>query len=260
MVLLILTERIRHAIQTAIACPEFDVSVKDRLLPFLRGEVKVPTMPALSTAPYPTEGNFVVEGNVADGVPLELVKEVSSFLVSREAKMGNEIGLSHYWLHELLVGSTVYTHPQPVRMKSPMLLNRIETILTDQSNAEYNRMIGDVFSESPTDMHYFFQVNRGDVRELRAHLSAIVNATFTIVAVFVAIYAVSKTITNDIGMRVLLGLIGALVVAVAEAWLYMRHVAANKPPKTIRRRRSSRMSTKRRSVVIPNEQSISMPQ
>lgn len=91
MILLILTERIRRAIQTAIDCPEFDDSVKNRLLPFLRGEVKVPTRPVMLPT-HPTEGAVVVETHVADGVPLELVKEVSNFLVDREVKMGNEVG------------------------------------------------------------------------------------------------------------------------------------------------------------------------
>jgi len=256
MILLILTERIRHAIQTAIECPDFDTSVKKRLLPVLRGEVKVPTTPVVTPA-HPTEGTAVV----ADGVPLELVKEVSSFLVSREVKMGIEVGLSQYWLHELLAGTTVYNQPQSTRMKSPELLNRLETVITDKSNAGYNgynRMISNVITEEPMDMHYFFNVNHADVQELRAHLSAIINATITIVVVFVALYAVSKAFTHDVGLRVLLGLLGALLVAFAEAWLYMRQVQVSKPTR-LRRRRSSRMS-KRRSMSIPHGQSIQMPQ
>jgi len=144
-------------------------------------------------------------------------------------------------------------------MKSPELLNRLETVITDKSNAGYNRMISNVITEEPMDLHYFFNVNHADVQELRAHLSAIINATITIVVVFVALYAVSKAFTHDVSLRVLLGLLGALFVAFAEAWLYMRHVQVSKPTRQVRRRRSSRMS-KRRSMSIPHGQSIQMPQ
>jgi len=252
MVFLVLTERIRGAIQMAIDCPEFDSSMKNRLQSFLRGEVKVPTGPV-----QPTKDGDVAKVDVADGVPLEFVKEVSSFLVSREKNMGNEIGLSQYWLHELLAGSAVYTPPQSPRMKSPELLNRLENIIADNSNADYARMVSGVLMEPSVDMRYFFQVNQDDIRELRGHLSAIVNIMFTIVAVFVAVYAASKTVMQDVGLRVLLGLFGAIIVAVAEAWLYMRHVAMSKPPKKLRRRRSSRL-VKKRSIVIPPGQPIQM--
>jgi hypothetical protein len=68
MVLLILTERIRTAINQALQSPEFDESAKQRLRTYLK---------------------------VSSGIPLDLIKEVSSFLVSRDGKLGREIGNYH---------------------------------------------------------------------------------------------------------------------------------------------------------------------
>ncbi|CAG8603809.1 9145_t:CDS:1, partial [Racocetra persica] len=68
MVLLVLTERIRHAIYQAIQSPDFDESAKQRLKTYLKSR------------------------EPKSSIPLDLVKEVSKFLVNRDGKLGREIG------------------------------------------------------------------------------------------------------------------------------------------------------------------------
>lgn len=72
MVLLVLTDRIRTAIYHALQSPEFDESAKQRLKNYLK---------------------------LSSCIPLDLIKEVSKFLVSHDGKLGKEIGkLSIYFL------------------------------------------------------------------------------------------------------------------------------------------------------------------
>jgi hypothetical protein len=195
MVLLVLTDRIRTAIYQAMQSPEFDESAKQRLQNYLK---------------------------VSSCVPLDLIKEVSKFLISRDNKLGKEIGLSRYWLHELLTGSGVYMEPRKEKVKSPELVARLEKILAEQANKEYARMIGKVASSY--DVETFKLLDTEEFQSIRGQLTAIINITFTVVAVFAAVYHVAQTITGDTGMRVLLAFTGSVIVGVAETFLYMRYL------------------------------------
>ncbi|RIB03181.1 endoplasmic reticulum-based factor for assembly of V-ATPase-domain-containing protein [Gigaspora rosea] len=218
MVLLVLTERIRHAIYQALQSPEFDESAKQRLRSYLKSSACI---------------------------PLDLIKEVSKFLVNRDGELGKEIGFSSYWLHELLTGSGVYMEPRQDRVKSPELLARLEKILAEQANKEYARMIGRVASSY--DVETFKLLDTEEFKSIRGQLTAIINITFTVVAVFAAVYHVAQTITGDTGMRVLLALTGSVIVGVAETFLYMRYLTGfdkndNKEVQRKQRRRSSAAS------------------
>jgi hypothetical protein len=76
MVLLVLTDRIRTAIYQALQSPEFDESAKQRLKNYLK---------------------------LSSCIPLDLIKEVSKFLVSRDGKLGKEIGNLLFLLCNLLL-------------------------------------------------------------------------------------------------------------------------------------------------------------
>ncbi|CAG8571557.1 5494_t:CDS:2 [Ambispora gerdemannii] len=182
MVLLVLTERIRKAVFVAMESPEFDSAAKARLKSYIKG---------------------------SSCLPLDLVKEVSKFLVSRDGKLGREIGLSNFWLHELLTGSGVYVEQHKEKPKNPKLIARLEEILAEQANKEYARMIGRVASSY--DMETFKILDTEEFSSIRGQLTAIVNITFTVVAVFAAVYHVSHTITGDTGMRILLAGFGGLL-------------------------------------------------
>uniref|UniRef100_A0A1D1XSM7 Transmembrane protein 199 n=1 Tax=Anthurium amnicola TaxID=1678845 RepID=A0A1D1XSM7_9ARAE len=214
MVLLVLTDRIRTAIYQAIQSPEFDESAKQRLQNYLKA---------------------------SSCIPLDLIKEVSKFLVGRDGKLGKEIGLSRYWLHELLTGSGVYMEPRKEKVKSPELVARLEKILAEQANKEYARMIGKVASSY--DVETFKLLDTEEFQSIRGQLTAIINITFTVVAVFAAVYHVAQTITGDTGMRVLLAFTGSVIVGVAETFLYMRYLTGYDKDDTTKERKPRRRST-----------------
>ncbi|CAG8767719.1 675_t:CDS:2, partial [Acaulospora colombiana] len=146
---------------------------------------------------------------------------------------------SRYWLHELLTGSGVYVDPRKERVKSPELLARLEAILAEQANKEYARMIGRVASSY--DVETFKLLDTEEFQSFRGQLTAIINITFTVVAVFAAVYHVAQNITGDTGMRVLLALAGSTIIGIAETFLYMRYLTGfdkqeQKERKTSRRK------------------------
>ncbi|CAG8453854.1 9758_t:CDS:2 [Racocetra fulgida] len=168
MVLLVLTERIRHAIFQAIQSPDFDESAKQRLKTYLKSR------------------------EPKSSIPLDLVKEVSKFLVNRDGKLGREI-----------------------------------------ADKEYARMIGRVASSY--DVETFKLLDTEEFQSVRGQLTAIINITFTVVAVFAAVYHVAQTITGDTGMVGVslllrtgypdLPKLDPVIVGVAETFLYMRYLA-----------------------------------
>ncbi|CAG8523234.1 11688_t:CDS:2 [Funneliformis mosseae] len=220
MVLLVLTDRIRTAIYQAVQSPEFDESAKKRLKSYLKASACV---------------------------PLDLIKEVSKFLLGRDGKLGKEIGLSNYWLHDLLTGSGVYVEPRKEKPKSPELIARLESILAEQANKEYARMIGRVASSY--DVETFKLLDTEEFQSVRGQLTAIINITFTVVAVFAAVYHVAQTITGDTGMRVLLAFTGSVIVGVAETILYMRYLTGY--DKIEQKERKPRRRSSASSVIKP---------
>ena len=82
--------------------------------------------------------------------------------------------------------------------QSPELVARLEKILAEQANKEYARMIGKVASSY--DVETFKLLDTEEFQSVRGQLTAIINITFTVVAVFAAVYHVAQTITGDTGM------------------------------------------------------------
>ncbi|RHZ70261.1 hypothetical protein Glove_273g8 [Diversispora epigaea] len=227
MVLLVLTERIRSAVCQALQSPEFDESAKQRLKSYLK-----------SSSPY---------------IPLDLMKEVSKFLTSRDGKLGKEIGLSRFWLHELLTGSGVYAEQRKKeKTKNPELIARLESILAEQANKEYARMVGRVASSY--DVETFKILDTEEFQNVRSQLTAIINITFTIVAVFAAVYHVAQNITGDTGTRVLLALAGSAIIGVAETFLYMRYLTGyDKKPEKKERKQRRRSTTPNVNTINNNK-------
>lgn len=70
---------------------------------------------------------------------------------------------------------------------------------------------------------------RQEMNTAKNQITAIVNIMFTIVAVFVAVYWISPSVTDDIGYRILLSLSFCVIVGIAETWLYIRYVSEPSP-------------------------------
>ncbi|CAG8492012.1 7868_t:CDS:2 [Paraglomus occultum] len=226
MVLVVLTDRIRSAVYQALNSPDFDNSAKSRLRNYLK---------------------------TSSGIPLDLMKEVSNFLVSKDGKLGNEIGFSRFWLHELLKGSGIFVEKRKDRVKNPQLMARLEQILAEQANKEYVRMISNVASSY--DVETFKLLDTEEFSSIRGQLTAIINITFTMVAVFAAVYHVAQTITGDTGMRVLLALTGSVVVGIAETFLYMRYLTGYAKKEEKKEQRAPR---RRATAPPPSSRSAAM--
>ena len=97
-------------------------------------------------------------------------------------------------------------------------VNRMEGLKVQQANAEYERMTRSV--RPATEGTW-----QSEAQETRAQLTVIFNILFSIVGVFIAVYWIAHSWTDDVALRVLLALMGALLVGVAEVWLYLSYSA-----------------------------------
>ncbi|KAI8894350.1 endoplasmic reticulum-based factor for assembly of V-ATPase-domain-containing protein [Globomyces pollinis-pini] len=59
-------------------------------------------------------------------------------------------------------------------------------------------------------------------KEVHKMTTSIINVLFSVVAVFVAVFYLGESMQMDIGLRVLISLAGALIVAIAEGWFFTK--------------------------------------
>jgi hypothetical protein len=110
-----------------------------------------------------------------------------------------------------LLSKTGFYHPP--KLKKPMtreyieMMDRARNIVAEK---EYREMT-----------HGIDQSNDWDPKEwkmIKNQITAVFNVLFSIGAVFTAVFYIGELIHVDVGLRVLVSLLGALVVAVAEGW------------------------------------------
>jgi hypothetical protein len=71
------------------------------------------------------------------------------------------------------------------------------------------------------------QTIQSEWNEVKGSITAIFNILFSAIAVFTAVYYISYQLTDDFGLRILVGLLGAFIIAGAETFLYVRHMASS---------------------------------
>ncbi|ORX48508.1 hypothetical protein DM01DRAFT_1409799 [Hesseltinella vesiculosa] len=125
--------------------------------------------------------------------------------------------------HEILQGAQVYHPPKPEKEKDPEFEAYMEKLRMQEKERQYNAMIA---SAVPLHDQNDGRFNSQDLREVRAHLATIANIGFSMVAIYVAVYMASKALFNDIGLRVLLGMGGAIGIGVVEVILYVNYNVA----------------------------------
>ncbi|KAG0270624.1 hypothetical protein DFQ27_002615 [Actinomortierella ambigua] len=167
-------------------------------------------------------------------VSLELVRKVSTSLLAHEKKTEGakrEAGSpeptepSKYWIHTLIKGSGVYVAPPPAKEKNPELERVLNEARAKIAAKDYNRMTDNVSMTSSGSGSLREQI--AELREMKSTLITIVNVLYTGVAVFVAVYMLSKHVFEDIGLRFLLGFLGFVMIVASETYLYYRHVTAD---------------------------------
>ncbi|XP_022789207.1 transmembrane protein 199-like isoform X3 [Stylophora pistillata] len=126
---------------------------------------------------------------------------------------------SNMYLHELLCGSEIYVEQLKLPEKSPELIARLKKLKAKQEKVEYDRMVSNINQKwHQTDGMQFGQ----EVRSGGKQLSSIVNFLLSIIATFTFGYVASQYAFPSIAVRVIIGVLLAFIVAVAELYFMAR--------------------------------------
>ncbi|KAI8139660.1 endoplasmic reticulum-based factor for assembly of V-ATPase-domain-containing protein [Fennellomyces sp. T-0311] len=165
------------------------------------------------------EAQIAVEASLdqKNGVSLGLLRESCSYLSKQQPALGQ------VWFHELVRGTSVYIEPKPE--EDPEIKAEREAALEklrfEQSNREYADMVASVITSE--NQKYALGVKPGELKQIQGHIVTILNIGLSMAAVFTAIYMGSRTMTNELGVRILLSLAGAILIALVETALYLRY-------------------------------------
>ncbi|KAJ3026149.1 UNVERIFIED_CONTAM: hypothetical protein HDU68_006138 [Siphonaria sp. JEL0065] len=216
MVLLYTTPVIESAARLALGHLESKSNkkyktVKQELRQWLDGQ------PALTTngesAQAAETGDTIQDS--AKPIPHTLVRDLSRVLLACEKD--SEI---KYSFKELTAGSKMVLESPRPRVKSPELLQLLEKAKLKAENEEYARMTQELIPQ-----HKMTQLTKQERNEYNATIgmfSGILNVLLSMVAVFMAVFWVGHTVTQDIGMKTLLSLLCALIVGFAEGWFFSK--------------------------------------
>jgi len=136
-----------------------------------------------------------------------IIKEVSDNLLK---KYPGEEGDKYRFNNLIKSSKMILLSPKP-RVKSPELLKILDRIKREQENKEYIKLTRDSFEDDEERI--------GDIAKVaKKQITLIFNVLLSIAAAFTAGFYFSKSISPDIGMRVLFGFLVGGVVGVAEGW------------------------------------------
>ncbi|KAJ2025568.1 hypothetical protein IWW57_003331 [Coemansia sp. S610] len=168
-------------------------------------------------------------------ISLAGVKLLSQHLQSDSAN-GKDV-----WVHQLLRGSRMHFEAPPAKPRNPELVARLDKIRKQLEEQEYKRMTagvsvhvrgipahslaGDdlVLPAVPgvrTGQSLGFGSIKQEMGAVNQQISVIINILFSALGVGFAVAYASYTLTPYIGYRVLLGLGSAVLIALAETWLF----------------------------------------
>ncbi|XP_006011052.1 transmembrane protein 199 [Latimeria chalumnae] len=128
---------------------------------------------------------------------------------------------STVYLHELLEGSEIYLPEVEKPKRNPELVARLEKIKAKLANEEYNRITRNVNCQQLNRYGTLNDLGR-QVRSVKALLVTIFNFVVTVVAAFACTYLGSQYLFTEITARVLLAVIAASVVGLAELYVLVR--------------------------------------
>ncbi|KAJ2451567.1 hypothetical protein GGF42_004228 [Coemansia sp. RSA 2424] len=171
-------------------------------------------------------------------ISLASVKALSQHL---KADSTNE---NNIWVHQLLQGSRMNIAVLPAKPRNPELVARLDKIKRQLEEREYTRMTAGVnmrmhgvpvhgsarsasedflLSAVPgvrTGQAASFGSIKQEMGAVNQQISVIINILFSALGVGFAVAYASYTLTPYIGYRVLLGLGSAVLIILAETWLF----------------------------------------
>ncbi|KAJ1667041.1 hypothetical protein IW140_002253 [Coemansia sp. RSA 1813] len=154
---------------------------------------------------------------------------------------------SGFWVHQLLRGSRIHIDKPEKKPRDPALDARLDAIRKQLEEYEYQKMTANVVSPSlayaqsdnkstaDSRAESLFPAVPGvrvgrsarhasfkqDMKAANQQISVIINILFSALGVGFAVAYASYTLTDEIGWRVLLGLLAAVVIVLAETWLFV---------------------------------------
>ncbi|KAJ1799374.1 hypothetical protein LPJ59_001875 [Coemansia sp. RSA 2399] len=172
-------------------------------------------------------------------ISLAGVKTLSQLLRAH----GKEKDKNEFWVHQLLRGSRIHIDTPEKKPRDPALDARLNSIRKQLEEHEYQKMTSNVASKSlayaqgdnKSAAESLFPAVPGvrvgrsaglasvrqDMKAANQQISVIINILFSALGVGFAVAYASYTLTDEIGWRVLLGLLAALAIILAETWLFV---------------------------------------
>ncbi|KAF9320640.1 hypothetical protein BG003_005389 [Podila horticola] len=159
-------------------------------------------------------------------VDMDLVKRVSALLLKYGRISNPEDASDEDYIHTMIKGSSVYMPKAPPKERNPELDRIMEGIKAQVAEKEYQRMVSSINGPTDTVASHLRQ-DIQDMKDVKAHTIGIANVLYTGVAVFMAVFMISKHFTDDLGKRVLLAFLGFVLIVACEAYLYSRHASVS---------------------------------
>ncbi|KAJ2548409.1 hypothetical protein EV175_004841 [Coemansia sp. RSA 1933] len=149
-----------------------------------------------------------------------------------------------FWVQQLLRGSRIHIDEPEKKPWDPALDARLNSIKKQLEEHEYRKMtlniaassslLAEVQSDNKSAAESLFPAVPGvrvgqsaglasvrqDMKAVNQQISVIINILFSVLGVGFAVAYASYTLTDEIGWRVLLGLLAALAIVLAETWLF----------------------------------------
>lgn len=122
-------------------------------------------------------------------------------------------------LHDLVKSSKVFNETIPEPVRSPELVERLRKLKAEQEQKEYDSMVKNVKVKKRT----LGQEIGGEIRTTRQQISTIVNFLLSVGGTFAFGYVSSQyAFSDDMGARIILSIVLATVVALAELYFMAR--------------------------------------
>ncbi|XP_055691091.1 transmembrane protein 199 [Lutzomyia longipalpis] len=149
------------------------------------------------------------------------VKWLNRVLQEKRKEEGIEV-----YLHELLEHSTILLPENSVIERNPELEKRCEALRKEQENKVYRKMTRNV--ENPKNVPYEDTISY-QIKQINKQLIAVAQFIFSVIAGFVfGFLGIQLIVGNlDFGFRLLLGIMFALIIALAEIYFLAKKLNEN---------------------------------
>ncbi|KAA0201852.1 hypothetical protein HAZT_HAZT003169 [Hyalella azteca] len=125
-------------------------------------------------------------------------------------------------IHQLLDESEILLPTYEPPPRNPELEARIQNLRAEQENREYARMVQSIAQLKQGTATTIGQEYREIHKEMTTHLITGAQYLLSIVGTFFALFIGSSLVVPEFSPRIVFGIIGALIVALAEIYFIIR--------------------------------------